>query len=414
MRALDGIRILDLTRLAPGPFCTMILADMGADVLRIVEPGPPAGRRIEGADELMKAFAERLKTGSSPLNALHRNKRNMALNLKDEEARGIFLKLAEKADIIVEEFRPGVTERLGIDYATVKAINPRIIYCAITGYGQDGPYSQLPGHDINYLSIAGVLDLIGEAGSRPVIPLNVVGDFAGGGLQGVIGILLALVARQRTGVGQFVDVPMTDGVVSLLTLLVSEAAITGNSPKRGETYLSGIDPCYAAYLTKDRKYVSLACVEPWFYASLCRALNRDDLITLQTDVSKRDEVRAAFQEAFLTRTRDEWFEFLSGRDVCIAKVNTLDELQSDPHLAHRKMLVEVDHPTVGKVKQVGIAIKLSNTPGEIRTTTASPGEHTDEALLELGYDESQIRELRRRGAVGQQASDSGTRNEGKG
>ena len=395
---LEDINILDMTRLAPGPYCTMILADLGADVLKIEEPGGPVGRRAEQGQGA--ADMPNLLDRHSPYNALNRNKRSIALNLKADEARQIFYRLVGKADVVVEEFRPGVAKRLGVDYETLRKLNPRLIYCSITGYGQDGPYNQLVGHDINYISTAGALGIIGEKDGAPVIPHNLLGDFAGGGMHGAIGILTALVAREKTGRGQAVDISMTDGVVSLMAQFLSTHFATKEVPPRGDTYLSGAAPHYNVYKTKDGKYLSLGSLEPWFYANLCRAIGREDFIPYANDEGqKRQEILSYFREHFLTKTRDEWFDYLRQWDICVSRVLTVDELASDPQIVARQMIVEVDDPRAGKVKQAGILVKLSETPGSIRSLSPASGQHTDEVLQGLGYAREEIDRLRGAGAI---------------
>jgi crotonobetainyl-CoA:carnitine CoA-transferase CaiB-like acyl-CoA transferase len=398
---LEGITVLDLTRLAPGPYCTMILADLGADVIKIEEPGPPTGRRAEQAEGLSPVPP--LRDGvdrHAPHWALNRNKKSIGLNLKHDEARQIFYRLAEQADVVVEEFRPGVAKRLGIDYDTLRPRNPRLIYCAVTGYGQSGPYRDLVGHDINYISMAGCLGMIGAQGGPPVIPHNIIADFAGGGMHGAIGVLAALMARERTGRGQFVDVAMTDGVYSMLVSHLSTYFATGMAPRRGETPLDGGTHYYNVYETKDGKWLSIGSIEPWFYANLCKAIGREDLLPCEfVEGERRDEIKNSLRATFKTKTRDEWFEILTRRDICVGKVYDLDETAQDPHLQARQMIVEVDHPEAGKVKQVGISVKLSETPGQIRFLAASMGTHTEAVLTGLGYSREKIVELRAVGAI---------------
>jgi len=387
---LEGIKILDLSRLAPGPFCTMILGDLGADILKV--EGPREGRLA-----MVMAIEER----AIAYNALERNKRSIVLNLKLEPARQIFYQLAKKADVIVEGFRPGVVKRLGVDYDTIKEINPRLIYCSLTGYGQDGPYSNLVGHDVNYISIGGALGIMGIPGGAPIIPSNLVADYAAGGMNAAIGILAALIAREKTGKGQYVDIGMADGVVSLMASSLSRYFETDEVPKRGNELLTGGVPFYSVYETKDGKYVSIGCLEPWFYENLCRALGREDFIPYQGAIGeKREEIFSAFREIFRTKTRDEWFDYLSQWDICVGKVYLLDELATDPQLIHRNMILELDHPELGKVKQPGISVKLSQTPGSIRSFGPILGQHTEEVLLELGYSKKRIEELREQGAIG--------------
>jgi crotonobetainyl-CoA:carnitine CoA-transferase CaiB-like acyl-CoA transferase len=396
--ALDGIKVLDLSRYAPGPYCTMILGDLGADIIKVEEAGPITGRRakpiIKGAAHgpIVREFAP----PDSPYDPLNRNKRSLGLNLKTDKGRQIFYQMTEGADVVLEGFRPGVAERLEIDYPRLKKINPRIIYCAITGYGQDGPYRDLPGHDLNYISQGGAIGILRQP---KAIPGNLLGDIASGGMQAAIGILAALVARERTGKGQFVDISMTDGVVSLLALYLGGYFQKNRMPDEPDRVSMGTMPFYAIYETKDGKLISIACSEPWFFADLCKALECEEFIPHQYDPDKVDEIRAFFTRAFLARTRDEWGEFLSQRDIAVSKVLSLDELADDPQLRHRKMIVELEHPEKGKVRQAGIAVKLSETPGNIRKFSPRPGEDTEEILCELGYDKKSINTLRDEGII---------------
>jgi crotonobetainyl-CoA:carnitine CoA-transferase CaiB-like acyl-CoA transferase len=390
--ALEGIKIIDLTRLGPGPYCTMLLADMGADVIKIEAGGGRAAQTIEAMDadveERRRAF-----------NAEGRNKRSIVLNLKIDEAREVFFKLMKDADVVIEEFRPGVLKRLGIDYDTISKINPGIILCSITGYGQDGPYAQLPGHDINYLSIAGAQSMIGPRGGPPVMTFNLIGDYSGGSMQAALGITTALIARGHTGRGQHVDVSMTDGIVSLMHGEAAGYFDTGRIPTRGDLLVIGGAPFYGIYETKDGKYISIGALEPWFYSNLCELLGREDLLPYEWDITKWDELSSEFRQIFRTKTRDEWVELLRQKDVCVAPVYTVDEVFEDPQVTHRKMLVEIDHPTLGKVKQVGIGIKFSDTPGAVKSIAPRPGQHTDDIMLSLGYTKESIAELRQSGAV---------------
>lgn len=399
MLPIEGISLLDLAAHGPGAYGTMILGDLGAEIIRIVAP-PSSGARQPARKASKRSVLHK---------AVHRNKKSMMLNLKDEDGRRIFYQLAAKADVIVEGFRPGVTERLAIDYRTISEMNPRIIYCSITGYGQDGPYRELPGHDINYLSFGGALDLIGQAGMKPSIPLNFIADYGAGGKDAVIGIMAALLAREKTGRGQHVDISMTDGVISLLTeVAMSQFLDSGEVPRRGEHMLGGADPLYDCYETNDGKFISLACLEPNMWRNMCQLMNREDLA--QFDVMykyvdsaekyrKHKEIASCLTIFFLSRSRDESFELLASKDVPVGKVYSLDETVSDPQVAHRNMIVEFTHATVGKVRQAGIAIKLSDTPGKIRTLPPEQGEHTDEILAGLGYNMPRVNELRDKGVV---------------
>jgi crotonobetainyl-CoA:carnitine CoA-transferase CaiB-like acyl-CoA transferase len=387
---LKGIRVLDLSRLAPGPFCTMILGDLGADVIKI--EGPPTGRLSR------PALTDKEET--APYAALDRNKRSLGLNLKRNEAREIFYRLAETADVIVEGFRPGVVQRIGVDYQTIAKINPKIIYCSITGYGQSGPYKDFSGHDINYLSFGGVLEIVGIPGGGPIIPSNLIGDYAAGGMNAAIAILAAIIGREKTGKGQYLDIAMTDGVVSLMARNLSEYYSTGKEPERGNDGLTGGAPSYNVYQTRDGKYISIGCRESWFYENLCRAMDREDLIPYQNATEeKKSEVFSAFKAVFLRKTRDEWFDFLKEHDVPVGKVYELGELSTDPQLRHRDMIVEMRHPLVGEVKQVGISVKLSETPGRIRSFAPVRGQHTEEILKDLGYAISHIAKLKAEGVI---------------
>jgi crotonobetainyl-CoA:carnitine CoA-transferase CaiB-like acyl-CoA transferase len=388
--ALEGIRVLDMAWMGPGPFCATILGDLGAEVIKIHDAHP---QRRGGPAAFV--FLD------LPTFPGWRNCKAMGLNLKTDEGRGIFYKLARTADVITEGFRHGVVKRLGVDYDTVKEINPRIVYASLTGYGQDGPYRDLAGHDINYISLAGLLGMTGVSGGPPVIPGTLVADFAAGGMSAAIGILSALVARDRLGRGQFVDVSMTDAVVGLMTPQIEPYLTYGILGKRGETMATGQWPWYNVYETKDGKHIAIGAVEPWFYANLCHLLGREDFIEHQyTEGEKREEIFQYFRQTFLTRTRDEWVEILQQKDTCATPVYSLDEVASDPHLIFRGMIAELDHPTLGRVRQVGPIIKLSESHFRVRNWSQRFGQHTEEIMLELGYDKAGIEKLRNADVIG--------------
>ncbi|HEX78143.1 MAG TPA: CoA transferase [Dehalococcoidia bacterium] len=389
---LEGIRVLDMTHLAPASFSSMFLGDMGADVIKIQPPRSIIPFRLGhvGLDEEKWAAYE----------PTDRNKRSISLDLRKEEARQIVYKLAERADVFMEGFRPGVVERMGVDYETLNKINPRLVYCSQSGYGHSGPYADQVGHDINYISTAGILSVIGVRGGEPIIPSNLIADFAGAGLHGVIGVLLALMARERTGKGQYVDITYLDGSLSLMAWQIAMYLCTGEEPKRGSTWLTGAAPFYNVYLTKDNKYISIGCTEPHFWANLCRALGHEEYIPYQHEGGKkREEIFAAFREIFRTKTRDEWYDYL-GKEICVGKVYDLSEVVADPQIQHRNMILEVEHPKYGKVKHPGIPIKLSDTPGQIRRTAPLVGEHNDEILADIGYSKEEIERLRQSGVPG--------------
>lgn len=398
---LEDIKILDMSRLAPGPFCTMILGDLGADVIRIEEPG--GGRRaIMERAALGAEEAARRELREAVFDAHGRNKRSLVLNLKSEDARKVFYELVKKSDVVLEGFRPGVVKRLGVDYDTLKEMNPRIVYCSLSGFGQDGPYRLTVGHDINYISIAGALGIIGGKDGKPVIPSNLLGDYAGGGMHAALGIMAALMARERTGKGQWVDIAMTDGVMSLLTHEATRYFYSGIVPRPSEARFNGGLPYYNVYETKDRKYISVGCNEPWFWENLCKALGREDLAPLQYGRGEEmEKVSEALRQAFLTRTRDEWIQHFkdTGTDIAAAPVLSFDEVFEDPQVRARGMLAELEHPVVGKVKQMGISVKLSETPGKIRSLGPTRGQHTDEILREIGYSADDIERLKKDGAT---------------
>ena len=400
--ALDGIKILELTRVGPAAFCTMMLADMGAEVLKI--EAPPWGKLAGSGASPKPEDARKLATSFT-----NRNKKSMTLNLKDPAGQTILHQLAKSCDVLVEGFRPGVMRRLGGDYETLNKLNPRLVYCALSGYGQDGPYRDYPAHDLNYLSLAGVANLIGPADGPPAIPLNIIADYAGATMHGVAGIMFALFARERTGEGQFVDVSYLDTTISLLAATpnvrdyFADDVMTG----RGKGIFAGEYAYYGFYETKDRKMISIGCTEPWLWQNLCDTINRPDLKDCGMkpgDFSVRATERQAYaraelQKLFLTKTRDEWFAILTKADVCVGKVYDVPEVFQDPQVRHRKMAVELDHPVAGKVTQAGIAVKLSSTPGSIRSFAPALGANTEEVLRAIGYSAAKIAELREKRVV---------------
>jgi len=398
---LEGIKILELIRVLPGAFCTMMLADMGAEVLKIETPPTDVSEAGPG-----QATAEDRRAAFQFVN---RNKQSIAINLKHATGQRILHQLAADADVLVEGFRPGVMARLGGDYATLSQINPRLIYCSLSGFGQDGPYRDLPAHDINYLSIGGVLNLIGEPDRSPAIPLNIIADYAGASMHGVVGILLALLARQQTGRGQWVDVSYLDTTISLLaaTPMLRNFFFNGNSCGRGEGALGGSFPYYTTYETADGKLLSVGCTEPWLWQNFCTAIGRADLakFALRSEHfagladSAAQQAKQEVQEVLRHKTRDEWCEFFKDKNVCVGPVYTVTETFQDPQVVARNMVVDIDDSRYGPVRQAGVAIKLSETPGSIRHVGPTVGEHTEAVLETLGYSVAERMQLRQAGTV---------------
>jgi alpha-methylacyl-CoA racemase len=380
---LSGIRVLDLTRLLPGAFCTMLLADMGADVIKVEEPD---------RGDYMR-WTPPLVNGQSVLfNALNRNKRSLSLNLKTEAGRDLLLSLVEHADILVEGNRPGVMNRLGLGWDVLHARNPRLILCSITGYGQDGPFANRAGHDLNYMATAGGLGLNGEKGGPPV-PLSVqVADVGGGGLQPAVAILGALVAVQRGAEGRWLDVSMTDAAVSWLALVLA-AHGGGEEIRRGDQRLAGRHACYRVYACKGGGFYSVGALEPKFWAALCVAVGRPDLVGLQfAEGEEGERVHRDMEALFASRTRSEWERELAGLDACCEPVLELDEVASHPQVAARRLISNRNSGV-----EVRPAVQLRDDWR--RRDAPGLGEHTFEVLAELGVDGSRLDELKDLGVV---------------
>jgi crotonobetainyl-CoA:carnitine CoA-transferase CaiB-like acyl-CoA transferase len=397
---LDGLRVLDLSRLLPGGFCSLLLADFGADVIKVEDTGPGdyvrwAPPYYEGADQTAR--------GALFL-ALNRGKRSIRLDLKSEHGRDVLLRLARDADVLLEGFRPGVLDRLGVGYERLRSENPGLVYCAITGYGQDGPNRDRSGHDMNYLGLGGLLGLTGEADGPPIQSAGQIADIGGGALMAVIGILVALRERERSGDGQFVDCSMFDGALSWLALVAAEAFASGRGPRRGEPQLAGALTCYRPYRCADG-YVTLGALEPKFWSAFCRGVGREDLLGGAFDPPGSDTHRAV-EEIFLGRTREQWRAFASEHDCCLEPVLDLDEALDSELVRAREMVAELAQPGVEQpVRLLGVPIKLSRTPGDpSRAPGPALGEHTDEVLAEAGFTTDEIASLHEAGAVAGPAS----------
>jgi len=392
--ALDGIKVLDLSRLAPGPHCSMLLADFGADVTLVeavpgssAKLGSPGMRRSESADR------------AAAYNALGRGKKSIALNLKDEAAKNIFYEMVKTADVVIEGFRPGVVKRLGVDYDTLAKINPRIICCSISGFGQTGPYSNLVGHDINYISIGGALGVTGRPGQPPSIPVNLVADFAGGGLTGAFAICLAILAREKTGRGQNVDIGMSDGVLSLMTSAFTQYFASGTTIQPGASLLNGASPFYNTYECSDGRWFSIGSIESHFWEALCKVIGTEDLLPKQFNQPEWPAMIERFKGIFRQKTADDWMAIMSQYDICATPVLEMENVVTNEHNLARGMVIEVDSP-IGKVKQIGVGPKLSDTPGMPKFSSPLIGQHTDEVLKDLGFDAAKIASLKEAGTVG--------------
>jgi crotonobetainyl-CoA:carnitine CoA-transferase CaiB-like acyl-CoA transferase len=362
--------------LLPGPYCTMILADHGARVIAVEDP--------------------RYKERGEYVFPVYRNKSHMTLNLKCDAGREIFFRLVKDADVVVEGFRPGVVNRLGVDYTAVCRVNPQIVYCSITGYGQTGPMRHAAGHDVNYMSRAGLLDLMGEKGRPPAIPGIQVADLVGGGMNGALGIVMALFHRQRAGTGQHIDISMTDGLLGLLPAVQFFETLFGAEQTRGDAFLSHRYACYNTYATADDRYLAVGAVENRFWQNLCRHLGKPEYGPLQYDETHRETLIAFLKETFRQKALDEWEREFHGLDVCVTPVRTVTEAMRDPLFQARAMVSPTTHR--GK-SDLGVPVKLNAAPGSVRTPPPTFGEHTDRILGELGYNEVAIQALRDNGVV---------------
>lgn len=376
MPALDGIKIIDLSRLLPGPFCTTILADHGADVT-IVE-----GPRFRESDVL----------GMVPMT--RRNKKHVSIDLSREAGREIFYKLVTGSDAMIEGFRPGVTKKLGVDYDTVRKLNPGIVYCSLTGYGQSGTLANKAGHDMNYMGASGMLDLLRDPDGDPVMPNFQMADLSGS-LFAAIGILSALISRQKTGAGQYIDTSMTDGLISLLAVPLSFTFSGSTFPGRLSNDSPKWYPCYRIYKTKDERHLTVGPLEPHLWAGLVQKLGRPDMIHKQYDPETSDKNGEDLQEIFRGKTLREWTDLLNDPNDCVAPVNYVTELPDNDHFSVR----EAVRKNPEGLFEPGIVPKLSKTPGNIRSEAYEFGEHTREALMSVGYDPEQIASLHDEGVI---------------
>lgn len=368
MFPLQSIRVLDLSRLLPGPFCTMLLADFGAEVIKIEAPE---------LGDYARHYEPKIDENSVMFHSLNRNKKSVTLDLKTDEGKDQFLQMVGKADVVVESFRPGVMKRLGLDFPVLEKINPRLIYCAISGYGQTGPYAEMPSHDINYISYAGLLELMGEKDGKPIVPAVQVADLAGGAYPAVTGILLALLEREKSGKGQFIDISMMDGVISLLQSTLPNYLMKNIPSKRGEQMLSGGLACYEVYQTKDGRWLAVGALEMKFWRIFCQKLGKPEWIPL---LNEPDEVQYKLkhdiQTVMYTKTLAEWMDIFEDAEACVSPVLTFAELVNHPQVQVRRMFETIEQDGI-PVKHIGIPIKLSRTPGKIRTAAPKLGEHTE-------------------------------------
>ena len=384
---LEGIRVLDLTRLLPGGYATLLMADLGADVVKVEEP-------VRG--DYIRWMPPIVDGESTGHRALNRGKRSVVVNLKDPGGAELLRRLAPGFDVLVESFRPGVMDRLGVGPAAMAEAAPRLVCCAISGYGQDGPFRDRVGHELNYIGHSGMLSLNGLADGPPVVPAVPVGDLAGGGMAAVISILAALLERASTGRGRFVDAAMMDGAASWMSVHQGAFLQTGEEPRRGEMPLSGAYACYGVYECADRRWVTVGALEPQFWAALCGVLELPDLVHTQFGPAEQQEaMRARLAEAFASKPREEWLARFDGVDACVGPVNSPFEALSDPQFVHRGLVASVEG------RPVGPASPFVMDGERLQRLTPAPGlgEHTDDVLREAGVADDEIDGLRSAGTV---------------
>jgi alpha-methylacyl-CoA racemase len=379
MGPLAGLKVIEIAGIGPGPFCGMMLADLGADVVRV-----DRAQNVQGGDPAVP-----------PLDLLARGRRSIGVDLKNPEGVGVVLDLVAGAEVLIEGFRPGVAERLGIGPADCHARNPRLVYGRMTGWGQSGPYGPMAGHDINYIALAGALEPIGRAGEPPLPPLNLVGDFGGGGMLLAFGVLAGVFEAQRSGQGQVIDAAMVDGAAALMTMTHSFRAMGMWTDERGTNMLDTGAHYYDVYETSDGKYISVGSIEPQFYAALLDGLGLDAAdLPYQQDRARWPALTERFAAIFKTKTRDEWTAIFEGTDACVAPILSIPEAVAHPHNVERGTFVEV-----AGLAQPAPAPRFDRTPPAISAPPPHAGQHTDEILRDFGLDDDRITKLKDVGAV---------------
>jgi alpha-methylacyl-CoA racemase len=380
-RALDGIRVLDLSRLLPGPFLTMVLADLGADVVKVEDP------RV---GDYLRQIPPAVDGISGRFLVLNRGKRSLALDLKSEAGRSAFLRMAEKADVVVESFRPGVMDRLGVGWNQLSERNPRLVLCSISGYGQTGPYALRAGHDLNYIALAGVLAMTGSSGGVPAMPGVQIADLAGGGLWGLTGVLAALLGREKSGRGAHVDISMCEGSLALLAAELGNVAAGGEAPTRGVATLNGGLACYGVYRTADDRYISVGALEPKFWLAFNQAIGRkSDLSELIATPKIQERVRSEVQAVIATRTRDEWARIFAEADCCAEPVLEVEEVVRHPLHEARGMFSRGPGPGAAEVLQMRTPV----APARADRTAPRLGQDSAEVLGEYGFSPDEVGRL---------------------
>ena len=392
---MKGVRILDLTRLYPGPLGTMMLADMGAEVIKIEDMNTP---------DYMRFYPPYIESESAGFLAVNRSKRSLALNLKVKKGVDIFFSLLKTADIVVEQFRPGVLNEMGLGYEAARRVKDDIIYVSLTGYGQNGPYAQDAGHDINYIGYSGILAATGSRKTGPIIPGPQIADVAGGAYMTIVACLSALWAREKTGQGQKVDVSMLDGILPLMTLQMAHYHAAGLAPDPGEAALkaalSGGLACYGVYTCADEKYIALGILETKFWKSFCEMVGRPEWINQQfVNGEDAERLRVAVAALFKTRTREEWVAAAKEYDTCLTPVLEIGEIETDSQVQARNMIIEQTHPVCGKVKGIGVPLKFSATPAKPAGPAPSLGKDTAIIMEEIGYKPKEIETLRKESVI---------------
>jgi len=388
--ALSGLKVLDLTRLLPGPFCSMLIADLGADVIKVEDPQ---------MGDYIRWWPPKIGGNSGFHVVLNRNKRSLTLNLKSPEAKRIFERLAADADVVLEGFRPGVMAKLGLDFKSLQSLNPRLVYCAISGYGADGVFAHKAGHDVNYLALNGVLSYSGK--DSPTMAGVQIADVGGGGLLAAFAIVAALFARERNGRGQFVDISMTDGAFAWNCLRWGKFIADGKVPAPADDVLNHGLACYNVYRTRDGRHMSLGALEPQFWKSFCQRAGRpqwDTPMYFEPGAHQKELIESV-SEFFLQKSLAQWVEHFKGADCCCEPVLNLEEAMESDLMKGRSMVVDLVHESWGAYKQLGIAPKLSLTPGSLTTHAPELGQHTRQILEQLGYSVEKIEDMKNSGIV---------------